>query len=158
CCTNGYELMELVEKELPDLVILDINMPFITGLEAARQIRHSYPHIKIVFLTGYTEFDYAKQAVELNALKYIVKPVSAQELRAVLDEARTALDRENRRIQKMADLEQLYWKSRKVLVHDLLGDLAQSGTIYERARAHGLQWDRNTFFQVAVLSADRTGG
>ncbi|HCB91873.1 MAG TPA: hypothetical protein DEP64_07955, partial [Ruminococcaceae bacterium] len=150
CCTNGYELMELVEKELPDLVILDINMPFITGLEAARQIRHSYPHIKIVFLTGYTEFDYAKQAVELNALKYIVKPVSAQELRAVLDEARTALDRENRRIQKMADLEQLYWKSRKVLVHDLLGNLAQSGTIYERARAHGLQWDRNTFFQVAV--------
>lgn len=158
CCTNGYELMELVEKELPDLVILDINMPFITGLEAARQIRHSYPHIKIVFLTGYTEFDYAKQAVELNALKYIVKPVSAQELRAVLNEARTALDRENRRIQKMADLEQLYWKSRKVLVHDLLGNLAQSGTIYERARAHGLQWDRNTFFQVAVLSADRTGG
>lgn len=157
CCSNGYEVMEMIEKELPDLAILDINMPFITGLEAARQIRHSYPRIRVVFLTGYTEFEYAKQAVELNALKYIVKPVGAQELRDVLCEARAALDEENGKIQKMAELEHFYQQNQKMLMQDLLSDTARGDSIYERVRAYGLNWDENTLFQVAVLSVDRTG-
>ena len=155
CCSNGYELMDMVEKEPPDLVILDINMPFITGLEAARQIRHSYPRVRLVFLTGYTEFEYAKQAVELNALKYIVKPVTAQELRSVLLEVRAALDEENGHIRKMAALEYFYQQNRKVLVRDLLSGSARSGTIYDRARAYGLDWNAGTFFQAAVFSVDR---
>lgn len=157
CCSNGYELMELVERELPDLVILDINMPFITGLEAARQIRHSYPHIRLVFLTGYTEFEYAKQAVELNALKYIVKPVAAQELRTLLCEACATLDEENGRIRKMAELEHFYQQNQKVLMQDLLSDSARCDTIYDRVRAYGLDWNKDTFFQVAVFSVDRMG-
>ncbi len=157
CCSNGYEVMEMIEKELPDLAILDINMPFITGLEAARQIRHSYPRIRLVFLTGYTEFEYAKQAVELNALKYIVKPVGAQELRDVLCEARSALDEENGRIQKIAELEQFYQQNQKMLMQDLLSDSARGDSIYERVRAYGLNWDENSLFQVAVLSVDRMG-
>lgn len=157
CCSNGYELMELVEKELPDLVILDINMPFISGLEAARQIRHSYPHIRLVFLTGYMEFEYAQQAVELGALKYIVKPVSAQELQKVLQGACAALDEENSRIRKMAELEQLYQSNRQVLIEDLLSEHARSDAIYDRAHAYGLDWSKETFFQAAVLSVDRAG-
>ena len=157
CCSNGYEVMELIEKELPDLVILDINMPFITGLEAARQIRHSYPRTRIVFLTGYTEFDYAKQAIELSVFKYIVKPVAAQELQAVLREVRAVLDEENARIQKMAELEHFYQQNQKMLMQDLLGDSARSDTIYDRVHAYGLKWDDGTFFQVAVFSVDGMG-
>lgn len=157
CCSNGYEVMEMIENELPDLVVLDINMPFITGLEAARQIRHSYPRIRLVFLTGYTEFEYAKQAVELNALKYIVKPVGAQELREVLCEARAALDEENGRIRKMAELERFYRQNQEMLMQDLLSDRAKSAVIYDRVRAYGLSWDETTLFQVAVLTVDGTG-
>lgn len=158
CCSNGYEVMELIERELPDLAILDINMPFITGLEAARQIRHSYPRIRIVFLTGYTDFEFAKQAVELGALKYIVKPVAAEELQAVLREVRAALDEENGRIRKMADLEHFYQQNQKMLMQDLFGSGARSDTIYERVRACGLDWDEGTSFQVAVFGIDPARG
>lgn len=157
CCSNGYEVMELIEKEPPDLVILDINMPFITGLEAARQIRHSYPRIRVVFLTGYTEFEYAKQAIELNVLKYIVKPVAAQELRNVLRDARASLDEENARIRQMSELVQFYQENQKMLVQDLLEESARSETIYDRVHAHGLDWSRETFFQAVVFSVDNSG-
>lgn len=157
CCSNGHEVMELVEKELPDLVILDINMPFISGLEAARQIRHSSSRIRLVFLTGYTEFEYAKQAVELNVFKYLVKPVDAQELLSVLREVRTALDEENSQIRKMAELMTFYRQNQEMLAQDLLSDSARRDAIYDRVRAYGLNWSRDTYFQVAAFSVDSLG-
>lgn len=157
CCTNGYELMEQMEKEIPDLVILDINMPFINGLEAARQIRHSYPQVKIAFLTSYADFDYARQAVELNAMKYIIKPATAQELLKVLTEARDALDAEKQRVHRMADLEHAYRCSNQMLMQDILSDMAKSDTIYERAQSCGFHWNADTVFQAAAFRPDRAG-
>lgn len=157
CCTNGYELMEQMEKDMPDLVILDINMPFINGIEAARQIRHSYPQVKLVFLTSYADFDYAQQAVELNAMKYIIKPASAEELLKVLTEARDALDAEKKRVRRMADLEHAQRCNNQVLMQDILSDVAKSNTIYERAESCGFEWNAETAFQAAVFSPDQTG-
>lgn len=157
CCANGYELMEQMEKDMPDLVILDINMPFIDGIEAARQIRHSYPHVKLVFLTSYADFDYAQQAVELNAMKYIVKPASAQELFKVLTEARDALDAEQKRVRRLVELEHSYRCNNQVLMQDILSEVAKSDTIYERAESCGFLWTADTAFQVAVFSPDQTG-
>jgi len=156
CCTNGYELMEQMEKDLPDLVILDINMPFINGIEAARQIRHSYPYVKLVFLTSYADFDYAQQAVELNAMKYIIKPVSSQQLLDVLTEARDILDTEKKRVCRMAELEHAYRCNNQVLMQDILSEVAKSDTIYDRARSCGFEWNADTAFQVAVFSPDQT--
>lgn len=157
CCANGYELMEQMEKDMPDLVILDINMPFINGIEAARQIRHSYPHVKIVFLTSYADFDYAQQAVELNAMKYIIKPASTQELLKVLNEAREALDSEKKRVRRMAELEYAYRSNNQVLMQDIVSGVAKNDTIYERAASCGLDWNPDTVFQVAVFGVDPTG-
>ena len=157
CCSNGYELMDLVEKELPDLVILDINMPFITGLEAAAQIRRSYPQIHIVFLTGYTDFEYAKKAVELKALDYIVKPVGAQELLTVLRQARDALDQEKQRVWKLAELEDFYQKRQSLLLSDLFNGTLDAATVSDRLAAYGVQWQEDTPFQVAVFRVDKTG-
>lgn len=157
CCENGYELMEMVERELPDLVILDINMPFISGLEAARQIHRSYPHIRLIFLTGYSEFDYAKQAIELKALSYIVKPVGAQELKSVLVKARDVLDAEHQRIEKVADLELALVENEKILLKDLFTDKALDDSIYDRAKICGHKWTQATQFQVALLCVDKIG-
>lgn len=89
---NGREAMEIFGREQCQIAILDISMPGINGLEAARYIREKYPKSIIIFLTAYDEFNYAKQAIGLKALEYLLKPGRDEELRATLEEAFSLID------------------------------------------------------------------
>lgn len=84
---NGREAIELVREAHCQVVLLDISMPGIDGLEAAETIRRENPDCSIVFLTAYDEFDFAKRAIRVHALDYLLKPWSKEELIAVIDEA-----------------------------------------------------------------------
>lgn len=84
---NGREAIEIVRKMQCQVVLLDISMPGIDGLEAAETIRQENPSCSIVFLTAYDEFDFAKRAIKVHALDYLLKPWSKEELIAVIDEA-----------------------------------------------------------------------
>ena len=77
---NGAEALELVEKLEPDLILTDIRMPFISGVELARQIREIRPSTQIAFLSGYDDFSYAQQAIQYNIISYMLKPISMIEL------------------------------------------------------------------------------
>lgn len=77
---NGREAMEIFERENCQIAILDISMPGINGLEAAKYIREKYPDSIIIFLTAYDEFNYAKQAIGVKALEYLLKPGRDEEL------------------------------------------------------------------------------
>jgi len=103
-CENGSEAIEAVEKFQPDVVLTDICMPFVDGLELARYISERYPRIKVIILTGYDEFEYARQAVKLKAWDFLIKPITAGELRKILDKVRNQLDKEAK---SMEDLERL---------------------------------------------------
>lgn len=84
---NGRMAAELfVEKEC-QIALLDIEMPGVNGLEAAEQIREKNPDSHIVFLTAFDEFSYAKRAISVRALDYLLKPAAEEELIAVLEEA-----------------------------------------------------------------------
>ena len=84
---NGREALEVYEKEQPQIVILDIEMPGINGLEVARKIRESGRDCAIMFLTGFDKFSYAKQAISIRALEYLLKPYNEQELIYAVEEA-----------------------------------------------------------------------
>ena len=71
---NGVEAIELVEKLEPDLLLTDIKMPFLTGIELARQVRMVRPAMNIAFLSGYDDFAYAQQALRVGAAEYLLKP------------------------------------------------------------------------------------
>ena len=77
---NGIEALELVEKLEPDLLITDIKMPFISGIELARRVREIRPSMHIAFLSGYDDFKYAQQAIQYNIISYLLKPISLEEL------------------------------------------------------------------------------
>ena len=64
--TNGVKALELVEKLQPDVVLTDIKMPYMDGLELARKLNQDYPNIYIMLCTGFDEFEYAKEAVHLE--------------------------------------------------------------------------------------------
>jgi two-component system response regulator YesN len=77
---DGQEALELLEKEPPDIVITDIKMPRKSGLDVARYIHEKHPHIKVIILTGFAEFEYARQAIAFGVAEYALKPVSKEGL------------------------------------------------------------------------------
>ena len=84
---NGREALEVFRQEQPQIAILDIEMPGINGLEVARKIRESGQDCAILFLTGFDKFSYAKQAISVRALEYLLKPYNEQELICAVEEA-----------------------------------------------------------------------
>ncbi|KYH33985.1 putative response regulatory protein [Clostridium tepidiprofundi DSM 19306] len=77
---DGYEGIELAKIIKPNIVITDISMPRINGLEMANKIKEFLPECKFIIITGYDDFEYAKAAVKINAIDFILKPVDENEL------------------------------------------------------------------------------
>jgi two-component system response regulator YesN len=73
---DGEPAIKLIRETQPDIVITDIKMPVKTGIHLANLIREEYPDIKIIFISGYQDFNYAKAGIEYNVVDYIVKPVN----------------------------------------------------------------------------------
>lgn len=90
---NGREAVEIFQGEGCDIALLDIEMPGIGGLEAAEMIRRENRECSIIFLTAFDEFSYAKRAISVKALDYILKPADDGELQTVIEEAMQLVDR-----------------------------------------------------------------
>lgn len=78
--SNGLDALQLVEKLEPDLLLTDIRMPFISGIELARQVREVRPATNIAFLSGFDDFEYAQQAIQYNIISYMLKPLTVEGL------------------------------------------------------------------------------
>ena len=112
---NGVKALEISEKMQPDVVITDIKMPYMDGLELARNLKQDNPDVRILILTGFDEFEYAKEAVHLEIEEYILKPVNANELSDCLKRLKDVLDKEREEKLNIRKLEQYYTDSLPVL-------------------------------------------
>ncbi len=90
---NGREALKIYEEKKIQIAILDIEMPGINGIQTAEKIRESDPDCCIIFLTAFDEFNYAKKAITVRALDYLLKPYQEDELLSVLEEAIRLTDR-----------------------------------------------------------------
>lgn len=81
---NGQEAVDLARRLQPDIAILDIKMPVLGGIEAARQIREDVPHARVVFLTAFDHFAYAQEAIRLQADDFIIKPADNDRIAEVI--------------------------------------------------------------------------
>jgi YesN/AraC family two-component response regulator len=75
CAYNGAEAEELCRKKIPDIIITDIKMPGIDGLDFLSSVRHIVPHARFIIVSAFELFSYAQTAIELNVQAYLVKPV-----------------------------------------------------------------------------------
>ena len=81
---DGLEALNLIKSASPDLVLLDIKMPKLNGIETLKELRQIKPKTKILFVTGYQYADVAQDAIKLGALDYIIKPFGEKELKTAV--------------------------------------------------------------------------
>lgn len=93
---SGFAALEFIRsrKDAIDLVVTDIKMPIMSGLEFTRQAIELLPDLKVLYVSGYEDFHYARQAIQMNASGYILKPIDDEEMNRVLLEMKAELDRE----------------------------------------------------------------
>lgn len=112
---NGQDALELAETLKPDVVLTDIKMPFMDGLELCRILSRRLPASKFVVFSGFDEFEYAKQAIRMNVFEYILKPINAAELSGVLRRLKERLDTERTERQNAEVLRSRYEESLPIL-------------------------------------------
>lgn len=91
---NGEEGIEITKEKNPDIILMDIKMPKVDGLEATKEIIDLYPGTKIIMITAYNEFDYAQQAIKYGAVDYLLKPVKPDKIIGILKELITEIEEE----------------------------------------------------------------
>jgi two-component system response regulator YesN len=94
---NGLEAFEMVKLDPPDIIISDIKMPGMDGLQLAAKVSESYPGIKIVLLSGFSEFEYARSAMRYGVKHYLLKPCNENKIVEVLQELVGQLEQEEQR-------------------------------------------------------------
>ena len=92
--SDGELAYPMIIKEKPDILITDIRMPFMDGLELCKLVKKELPNIKILILSGYDEFDYAKEAIRLGVTEYLLKPISAGKVLEALNGVSESIRRE----------------------------------------------------------------
>ena len=90
---NGRDALPMILSLIPDIIITDLKMPFCDGITLAAEIKKSLPAAEIVILTGYDEFEYAKQAIKIGVFDFLLKPVSPNELKDTLERIKEKLSR-----------------------------------------------------------------
>lgn len=158
---NGLIGLQLAESLAPDLIITDIRMPLMNGLSMCRQVRASLPTTQFIVLSGYDEFEYARQAIEVKVLGYLLKPISAKEFVQMLKEAKLSLDEAARERADVQGLKQRFKSSLPLLRESLMSALLNGGISPEDALRHAQRYEDNLKAPAyAVLMAhigDETG-
>lgn len=125
---DGIEGVELAREVHPDIIITDIRMPVVDGLAMTRQIKAFLPQVKVVILTGYDDFKYAKEAIDLNTSGYLLKPVQRNEavdlLSKVIAECDSLVNREHQEVQIRNELQESQEVVKTKLFMDLLWEKA----------------------------------
>lgn len=95
---DGETALQLIEKHLPHLVITDIKMPIMDGLELCKELYSFYPSIQILIISGYNEFNLAQRAIEYGVKGFLLKPVSQEKLASALSKIRISLDSQQEKV------------------------------------------------------------
>ena len=160
---NGFELVgeagdgevafPKIVRAKPDILITDIRMPFMDGLELSRLVKKELPNIKIVVLSGYDDFNYAKQAISIGVEEYILKPVSGENLINELQSVAEKIKKENQdkeaREKYLKDREEIRILERSVFIRDMIDGKLSMQESLEKGKNLGI--DITAAFYAIVL-------
>lgn len=152
---DGEMALPLIRKTKPDLLITDIKMPFMDGLELSRIVSKEMPETKIIILSGYDDFEYAREAIKLHVDQYLLKPITRAALEEALLQIKAKIEKE--REQKNYDLQYLHelqnyeqYEMRKFFEEITAGTL-KVGEIYQAAEKLGVNIDAGCYNLVLFV-------
>ncbi len=125
-CNNALDALDICEKIKPEVVMTDITMPYMNGLELAKKLKDEYPNIRIIIFSGYDEFEYAQEAVHIQAEEYILKPIDSEQLKEIFQRMKSSLDKEYDEIQNVSKLESYYNDSLPTLQESFYASLIEN--------------------------------
>lgn len=114
---NGKKALEYMESHPVDILFTDVKMPMMNGLELAREVNKGYPDTKIIIFSAYGEFDYAKQALEANAVNYLLKPIEIDEFKKVMEDLLCSIQEERN---QREERRQEDWQNRQNVLYKIL--------------------------------------
>lgn len=121
---NGVQGLELARKYQPDIIITDIKMPKMDGLEFAREVRSFLPECKIIIITGYDDFEFAREAIQLGVYEYLLKPIQKDQMLEVMGKTLTSISQERGKIEHVHALKHLLsesvYEAREKFLRDII--------------------------------------
>lgn len=128
---NGLEALEIAEEKQVDVVLTDIKMPYMDGLTLSHKLKELYPSVKIIIFSGFDEFEYAKEAIRLEAEEYMLKPVDSVELSRIFKKVHERLDEEFDEKQNINRLKNYYMESLPILQESFYTSLIEGNVRQE---------------------------
>lgn len=133
---HGYELvgeagdgemaLPLIKELKPDILITDIKMPFMDGVELGKILKTEMPDLSVIFLTGYDDFSFAKEAISIGVEEYLMKPVTGEQRIAALDKVKNQIEKKKILTDNMTRLEQESQKNIQIKRYRFFGELVCS--------------------------------
>lgn len=140
---NGVAALQLAEELSPDVIITDIRMPLMDGLTLCRRVRAVSPTTQFIILSGYDDFEYARQAIEVKAMGYLLKPISSGEFVQMLKNTKQSLDDAARQRLDVDRLRERFSASLPLLRQSLMASLLSGGISAEEALRHAARYEEN---------------
>lgn len=151
--SSAMEALDIVEESKPDLVITDICMPMMDGVELGRQIIEKDPLTKVIILTGHDEFDYAARSIKAGITDFLLKPLDEDELTRVAAKIITGIKEERKKQNHLIDLQQYLDENREYLQERYFNSLLFN--LYDEQMDRKKEWlgisIHHSFFQIAVI-------
>lgn len=152
---NGQDGLEKAENLDLDVVLTDIKMPYVDGLAMGAELIRARPALKLILFSGFDEFEYAKEAIRLNVVEYVLKPVNVEELTRILRRVKALLDEEFAARRNMEALNEAYQKSlplmRERFLSELLWGAVSPEDLKEQLSRYDIHIDRAPHKIVAVF-------
>ncbi|MBO4399035.1 MAG: response regulator [Lachnospiraceae bacterium] len=130
---DGEMALPMIRDTNPDIVITDIKMPFMDGIELCRIMRAQMPWIGVIILSGYDEFEYARQCIQLGVREYMLKPINSDNLKEALDKVSAQLKAERNTFEHAASLRARMESGGKLVKEKLIGSLFSNEAAEEDA-------------------------
>ncbi|MCI7448761.1 MAG: AraC family transcriptional regulator [Blautia sp.] len=147
---DGEEVLERIPEEKPDIILTDINMPFLSGLELLQRLQNEYPNIVTIAISGYDDFDKVKGVFVSGGLDYLLKPVGKEELVKVLTKALGILE-ERENAKKHDETSRIQEHKLSSFLEDSEYSALLSGKLYGQSASQTHVSSTNTFSEVATL-------